>query len=80
MVVAILVANSLHGRRKLASAVGSELLTESGTPETISESTFAYDAAGNRAHAESVMGGVTRTVTQKYDDGNRLLSGETGRF
>lgn len=48
MVVAILVANSLHGRRKLALAVGSELLTESGTPETVSESTYAYDAAGNR--------------------------------
>ena len=72
MVVAILAPNSLRVFGGLASAVGSELLTESGTPETISESSFAYDAAGNRTFAETVMDGVTRTVTQKYGDGNRL--------
>ena len=48
MVVAILAPNSLRVFGGLASAVGSELLTESGTPETVSESTYAYDAAGNR--------------------------------
>ncbi|MCA0379074.1 MAG: DUF6531 domain-containing protein [Actinobacteria bacterium] len=65
------------GLGRLASAVRSELLTESGAPEPVAESSFAYDAAGNRTHAETVMGGVTRTVTQQYGDGNRLLSSET---
>ena len=65
------------GVGRLATAVKSELLTDSGAPEPVAESSFAYDAAGNRTFAETVMGGVTRTVTQQYGDGNRLLSSET---
>ena len=65
------------GLGRLASAVQLELLTESGAPEPVAESSFAYDAAGNRTFAETVMDGVTRTVAQQYGDGNRLLSSST---
>ena len=58
----------------MCRVVKPELLTDSGAPESVAESSFAYDAAGNRTFAETVMDGVTRTVTQQYGDGNRLLS------
>ena len=68
----------------MCRVVKPELLTDSGAPESVAESSFAYDAAGNRTFTKAVMSGVIHTKNRfelgKPSSLARIVEGHGGEF
>ena len=71
---------SYDGLGRLVGATATQLLTDTGDPEALAQSHFAYDGAGNRLLAETSSNDVVSTLTQQFGPGNKLLSSQTSKL
>ena len=68
---------SYDGLGRLVGATATQLLTDTGDPEALTQSRFVFDGAGNRLLAETATNDVVSTLTQHFGPGNKLLSSQT---